>query len=97
MIDQLVSARGEIFFGCYFSTFTGYITRLRGFHSQLRKEPGFRQGLLMSSYYYAPQDKRMQMHKYYPVKQPFFAREFPTAWRLLDRDIRHENATRIGR
>jgi hypothetical protein len=30
MVDQLISTRGETFFGCWFSTFTGYITRLRG-------------------------------------------------------------------
>lgn len=35
MIDQLVVSRGETFFGCWFSTFSGYIMRLRGYHSQL--------------------------------------------------------------
>jgi GDP-fucose protein O-fucosyltransferase len=30
MVDQLISSRGETFFGCWFSTFTGYIMRLRG-------------------------------------------------------------------
>jgi hypothetical protein len=29
MIDQLVASRGKIFFGCFFSTFTGYINRIR--------------------------------------------------------------------
>ena len=38
MIDQLVVSRGERFFGCWFSTFTGYIMRLRGYHSQSRAE-----------------------------------------------------------
>jgi len=35
MIDQLVVSRGDRFFGCWFSTFSGYIMRLRGYHSQL--------------------------------------------------------------
>jgi hypothetical protein len=29
MIDQLVASKGRIFFGCFFSTFTGYINRIR--------------------------------------------------------------------
>jgi len=29
MIDQLIASRGRTFFGCWFSTFTGYINRLR--------------------------------------------------------------------
>lgn len=29
MIDQLVASKGRIFFGCFFSTFTGYIIRIR--------------------------------------------------------------------
>jgi hypothetical protein len=35
MIDQLIASQGEIFLGCWHSTFTGYIMRLRGvsFHS----------------------------------------------------------------
>jgi len=39
MIDQLVASRGERFIGTYFSTFTGYINRLRGYHSQKKTEP----------------------------------------------------------
>lgn len=31
MIDQVVCTRGEKFVGTWFSTFTGYITRLRGY------------------------------------------------------------------
>jgi hypothetical protein len=36
MIDQLVCSRSEHFVGTYYSTFTGYINRLRGYHSQKR-------------------------------------------------------------
>jgi GDP-fucose protein O-fucosyltransferase len=30
MIDQLITSRSRVFFGCWFSTFTGYINRIRG-------------------------------------------------------------------
>lgn len=31
MIDQVICTRGEIFVGTWFSTFTGYITRMRAY------------------------------------------------------------------
>lgn len=31
MIDQVVAARGEFFVGTWFSTFSAYITRIRGY------------------------------------------------------------------
>lgn len=31
MIDQVVCTRGEVFVGTWFSTFSGYITRMRGY------------------------------------------------------------------
>jgi hypothetical protein len=30
MIDQLVASRGDVFLGCWHSTFTGFIMRMRG-------------------------------------------------------------------
>ncbi|KAL7571564.1 hypothetical protein ACA910_020979 [Epithemia clementina (nom. ined.)] len=87
MIDQLVAARGKIFFGCWLSTFTGYIHRLRGYHSQYRREPGYQEGILPTSFYYFPDDKIERMTKYHAIAQPMWAQEFPTAWRLLDRDV----------
>lgn len=32
MIETIVCSRAKVFAGTYFSTFTGYIHRLRGFH-----------------------------------------------------------------
>jgi hypothetical protein len=32
MIESIVCSRAKVFAGTYFSTFTGYIHRLRGFH-----------------------------------------------------------------
>lgn len=63
MIDQLVSSRGKIFFGCWFSTFTGYIDRIRGYHSVKDKLPGYKSGALPTTYYYATIDRKLEMHK----------------------------------
>jgi hypothetical protein len=80
MIDQLVASRSRTFFGCWFSTFTGYIMRLRGYHQSNQNTDG----ILPTSWYYVLPDRFDHMQKYYPVKKSFFAREFPTSWRLLD-------------
>lgn len=85
--DQLIASRGKLFIGCWFSTFTGYINRLRAYHAQQRKEEGYESGDLKTSFYYAPPDRLTHMHEYYPVKKSFYAREFPAAWRLLNRDL----------
>jgi hypothetical protein len=86
MIDSLIASRSKIFFGCWFSTFTGYINRLRGFHNNKRKGPGYEMGY-HSSYYYALDDRKYHIQEFYPVKKSFYAREFPTAWRLIDEGI----------
>ena len=91
MIDQLVASRGKLFFGCWFSTFTSYINRLRGYHSQRNQEPGYENGELRTSFYYAPPDRRNHMLTYYPLKKTFYSREYPTAWRLLNRDLKEKN------
>jgi hypothetical protein len=87
MVDQLIASRGRIFFGCWFSTFTGYITRLRGYHSQKDKTPGYKEGALPSSYYYATIDKKYELHKFAPLRGGFFNREYPTSWRDIDKGI----------
>jgi hypothetical protein len=92
MIDQLVVSRGDRVFGCWFSTFSGYIMRLRGYHSQLEimadrggpNADAFSKGMLPNSYYYALEEHKTKLHDYWPVKKVFYAREFPTSWRQLD-------------
>ena len=32
MIESIVCSRAKVFAGTYFSTFTGYIHRMRGYH-----------------------------------------------------------------
>ncbi len=86
MLDQLVASKGRTFFGCWWSTYSGYINRLRGYHSAKNKEKGYELGHL-NSYYFLPAEKKYQMTKYHAVKVPLYMREFPTSWRDIDRGI----------
>lgn len=87
MIDQLVASRGRIFFGCWFSTFTGFITRIRGYRSVKDKLDGYDKGILPTTYYYATKPKKFEMHTYTPLMPAFFNREYPTSWRDIDKGI----------
>lgn len=67
MIESIVCSRAKVFAGTYYSTFTGYIHRLRGYH-----------GLGEATYYqdkhhvFAPQAKRSVGHG--------FSREWRAGW-----------------
>mmetsp|Transcript_46732 Transcript_46732/g.69496 ORF Transcript_46732/g.69496 Transcript_46732/m.69496 type:complete len:638 (-) Transcript_46732:245-2158(-) len=87
MVDQLVAAKGDVFVGCWFSTFTGFINRIRGYYSTKYKLPGYAMGELPKSYYYATKDKKFEMHQYKPLHGGYFNREFPTSWRDIDKDV----------
>ena len=50
MIEQLVTAKGDKFVGTYYSTFTGYINRVRGYHAQKAGTKEARKGFLNSEY-----------------------------------------------
>jgi len=84
MIDQLVASRGTKFFGSWSSTFTGYISRLQGYHTQLEHLDGWKDGLI-DTYFYQT-ERRYAMRKYESPKKYWFAREFPLAWRDIDHD-----------
>lgn len=86
MLDQRIASRGDIFIGCYYSTFTGYINRMRGYHHQLAKGEGWKDGII-PSFYYIPMEHKFAVQKYIPIIPPMWAREFPVAWRDLDRGI----------
>lgn len=64
MIDQLVASRGRKFFGCWHSTFTGFIARMRGYHSVNEKAAGYEKGLLLNTYYYTPLSQQTALHRY---------------------------------
>lgn len=86
MLDQRIASRGRTFVGSYFSTFTGYINRMRGYHSQMDKLPGYENGEL-NSYYYVPVRNKDQMRVYHAIRAPMWAREFPIGWRDIDQDL----------
>jgi hypothetical protein len=50
MIEQLVCAKGDKFVGTYYSTFSAYINRLRGYHAQKSRSSKAMQGSLNSEY-----------------------------------------------
>lgn len=73
MIEQVVASGAETFVGTYFSTFTSYITRLRGYQG---KVPG---------YYFMPKKKYILVdgeEKY--GRSPFFHREWEAAYAGID-------------
>ncbi len=88
MLDQRVASRGRIFFGAYLSTFTGYINRMRGYHTQKEHSEGYLKGNL-KSYFYVPRENRDDMETYRSLTGPLWGREFPTAWRDIDHNV-HE-------
>ncbi|GAX18600.1 hypothetical protein FisN_10Hh193 [Fistulifera solaris] len=85
MVDQLVASQSRVFFGCWFSTFSGYINRIRGYHADKNKAKGYKHGII-SSYYYAPIVNKHRMCGYWPLFGSLYAREFPTSWRDIDHD-----------
>mmetsp|Transcript_25928 Transcript_25928/g.36538 ORF Transcript_25928/g.36538 Transcript_25928/m.36538 type:complete len:276 (-) Transcript_25928:89-916(-) len=92
MLDQLIASRGRTFIGTYYSTFTGYIHRLRGHHYQKHKLPGYENGTL-KGYYYVPQRHIHHMDQYMAISPPMWAREFPVGWRDIDKGIGSSNSS----
>jgi len=86
MIDQLIASKGRVFVGTYHSTFTGFINRMRGYYAEKHKLQGYEEGII-DSYYFAPIGQKFVMRDYVPVKQAFYAREFPASWRDIDKGV----------
>jgi len=87
MIDQLVASRGRTFFGCHHSTFSGFIFRMRGYHSQKKELKGWEKGEMHHSFYYTGKNEKHVYEHYIPVHSPIYSREFPTSWRDIDQGI----------
>ncbi|KAL9191271.1 hypothetical protein ACHAXT_000977 [Thalassiosira profunda] len=75
MIDSIVASRGRVFVGTWFSTFSGYINRLRGYY-----------GMRGASSYYSTPDRKFNTHKWEDASKVLTAREWPTAWVGIDGD-----------
>lgn len=74
-VDALVASQGETFTGSWFSTFTSFINRLRGFG-------GFDDA---TSYFTAP-DRWAAFQGYESFRTPLYMREWQEAWRDIDTD-----------
>ena len=84
LAEQLVASRSRVFFGTYFSSFSAYIGRLRGYYSVKENQSGYMSGKLQNTYF-LPTKWKKEMTIYQAVHAPYFAREFPIAWRDIDR------------
>ena len=76
MIDTIVSSRGRIFAGTWFSTFSGYINRMRGYH-----------GISMNNSYYSWLPRKEAVHKWDDSDGSKYAFEWPSGWMGIDSDI----------
>lgn len=85
MIDTIVASRGVRFVGTWFSTFSGYIMRLRGYYSAAVAAN-------RSFYYY--EKKKHAMRSLAPPSDPYYTREWPTAW--ADIDDNHHNPASLS-
>mmetsp|Transcript_49195 Transcript_49195/g.96191 ORF Transcript_49195/g.96191 Transcript_49195/m.96191 type:complete len:632 (+) Transcript_49195:77-1972(+) len=86
MLDQVVCYRAKAFYGTFFSSFTGYINRMRGYFNAKHKLGKYKEGVL-DSWYFFPDDRVEQMRMYQSVRPPYYMREFPVGWRDLDKDL----------
>lgn len=73
MVEQIVCSRSKVFIGTWFSTFSGYITRMRGYN-------GFDH---MSNWYHYKLRKDSFQTEFYP-REPWYVREWPTGWVDID-------------
>eukprot|EP01041_Mallomonas_annulata_P015415 gene15415-32605_t len=75
MIDAVVCSRGDLFIGTWFSTFSGYITRMRGYL-----------GYPDSTVWYGDKGHRDRFQKPEMPKFPFYMREWNVSWDGIDID-----------
>ena len=74
-VDALVASQGTTFTGSWFSTYSSFIHRVRGF-------AGFPDN---ASFFTAP-DRWAAFQGYEPFRSPLYMREWPDAWRGIDGD-----------
>ena len=76
MIDTIVSSRARAFAGTWFSTFTGYINRMRGYH-----------GMTMQDSWYSFLERKTKLHEWDTPSNFAYAYEWPDAWIGIDADV----------
>mmetsp|Transcript_53802 Transcript_53802/g.100338 ORF Transcript_53802/g.100338 Transcript_53802/m.100338 type:complete len:353 (-) Transcript_53802:123-1181(-) len=76
MVEQVVLAGGRTFTGTWFSTFSSYVCRLRGYY-----------GLPSDTcFVYAPEQKKLDFQHWKLPSHAFYPREWALAWEGLDFD-----------
>jgi hypothetical protein len=85
LVEQRIASRGRTFVAAYGSSYSDFIDRMIGYHSQVEKTDGYETGKI-SSYFYAPKDVKYAYREYRSVSFPLYAREFPVGWRDIDRE-----------
>ncbi len=78
MIDAIVASRGRAFAGTFYSTFSGYINRMRGYYGMSK---------FTSFYSWNPVKYEMQKGPFFSSENKF-EREYPVGWVGIDGDER---------
>jgi hypothetical protein len=86
MLDQMICVKSRVFYGTWWSTFSGYINRMRGYHVAKNKWDGYQNGTLNSWYYPIP-ERWDEARTYRATRQPFYMTEFPTSWLNIDTGV----------
>ena len=76
MIDTIVASRSRAFAGTWFSTFSGYINRMRGYH-----------GVSMKHSWYSYLPKKTAVHTWDNDTHGLYAFEWPLGWIGIDTDV----------
>jgi len=75
MVDTIVASRGRAFAGTWFSTFSGYINRMRGYH-----------GMTMKDSWYSFLPKKRALHTWKNDSKFVYSYEWPLGWMGIDGD-----------
>ena len=75
MVEQVVLAHGRTFTGTWFSTFSAYACRLRGYYGRHPDD---------TCYVYAPDNKRFDFAQWKMPSHAFYPREWALAWEGID-------------
>jgi len=76
MLDTIIASRARAFAGTWFSTFSGYINRMRGHH-----------GMTMMDSWYSFLPKKDAVHEWKNISGSAYAYESPVGWIGIDADV----------
>eukprot|EP01082_Thalassiosira_pseudonana_P010709 g10567.t1 g10567 contig4:2117261-2117716(+) len=79
MIDQVVASKGRQFVGTYFSSFSAFIGRMRGYHGYSGRDM-----------HYGQLEYQNETHHWVLPHSSYSAREFPVGYMQIDGDTEPE-------